>query len=311
MRIDRTDEHTTVRVAAQLLGGLGNQLFQYAAGRALAKRLGARLVLDCTSRHAPFRPIVLDRFAIDAEVVVDAPGKPRRRHFRIPGRLGRRLTDSFHDHVPTSYRIGRHAFKVFGERKPFRYDPTFETLSRSTYLIGYWQSYRYFEDAAEQIRREIRPTLAPSETNRSWLSRIEACNSVCLHVRRGDYLDGNAESPIVCGRSYYGAAIQHISRVRTAPKLFVFSDDIAWCRSAFAEQDVTFVDINGPDDAVNDLRLMAACRHHIVANSSLSWWGAWLAHHPEQIVIAPHPWLPGADPDHDLLPTKWIRLPKT
>ena len=97
----------------------------------------------------------------------------------------------------------------------------------------------------------------------------------------------------------------------TAPKLFVFSDDIPWCRSAFAGTDVAFVDVNGPDDAVDDLRLMAACRHHIIANSSLSWWGAWLAHHPEQVVIAPQPWLPGADSDRDLLPPHWIKLPKT
>lgn len=301
---------TPARVATQLLGGLGNQLFQYAAGRALAQRLGARLVLDGTSHHAQFRPIVLDRFAIDAEIVRDAAGRPRRRYFRIPGALGRRLTDSFHDYFPRTYRIDGHRFNVFGERQLFTYDPTFETLSGSAYLIGYWQSYRYFEDAADQIRREIRPAHPPSEENRMWLSRIEACNSVCLHVRRGDYLGGEADSPVVCGPSYYGDAMQHVSRSLAAPKLFVFSDDIPWCRTAFAGRDVEFVDSNGPDDAIDDLRLMAACRHHIIANSSLSWWGAWLAHHPEQVVIAPQPWLPGTHSDRDLLPPRWIKLPK-
>jgi hypothetical protein len=300
-----------LRVAVQLLGGLGNQLFQYAAGRALARRLGARLVLDCTSRYVQFRPIVLDRFTIDAEIVRDAAGRPRRRYFRLPGTLGRRLTDSFHDYLPTIYQINGHSFRVFGERRLFTYDPTFETLSKSTYLIGYWQSYRYFEDAADQIRREIRPTHPPSEANRMWLSRIEEGNSVCLHVRRGDYLGGNADSPVVCGRSYYDGAMQYIGHFVTAPRIFVFSDDIPWCRSAFAGWDVAFVDSNGPDDAIDDLRLMAACRHHVIANSSLSWWGAWLAHHPGQVVIAPQPWLPGADSDRDLLPTHWIKLPKT
>jgi hypothetical protein len=302
---------TPVKIATQLLGGLGNQLFQYAAGRALAKRLGAQLVLDCTSRYAQFRQIVLDRFAIDAAIVRDAAGKPRRRYFRIPGMLGRRVTDSFHDHIPTTYRIDGHSFRVFGERRLFTYDPTFETLSGSTYLIGYWQSYRYFEGAAEEIRREIRPAHPPSADNRMWLSRIQSCNSVCLHVRRGDYLGGQADSPIVCAPSYYGDAMRHISRSLTAPQMFVFSDDIPWCRSAFAGTDVAFVDVNGPDDAIDDLRLMAACRHHIIANSSLSWWGAWLAHHPDQVVIAPQPWLPGADSDRDLLPTRWVKLPKT
>jgi hypothetical protein len=299
-----------VRVATQLLGGLGNQLFQYAAGRALAQRLGARLVLDCTQRHAEYRPIVLDRFAIDAEVVRNATGKARHRYFRIAGPLGRRLTDVFHDHFPRRYRIDGHAFRVFGERRLFTYDPTFETLSGSTYLIGYWQSYRYFEDAAEHIRREIRPKHPPSAENRMWLSQIEACNSICLHVRRGDYLGGMADSPTVCGPSYYRNAMEHVRHLLAAPKLFVFSDDIPWCRSAFASEDAAFVDCNGPDDAIDDLRLMAACRHHIIANSSLSWWGAWLAQHPEQIVIAPQPWLPGAESDRDLLPPRWIKLPK-
>jgi hypothetical protein len=85
---------------------------------------------------------------------------------------------------------------------------------------------------------------------------------------------------------------------------------MAWCRSAFTDSEAAFVDSNGRDDAVDDLRLMAACRHHIIANSSLSWWGAWLARHPDQIVIAPEPWLPAVDSDRDLLPTRWIKMPK-
>lgn len=304
-------DNPRITVATQLLGGLGNQLFQYAAGFALAQRMGAPLVLDCTTRHTHFRPIVLDQLAISANVVRDAMGKPRRRHFRIPGRLGRRMTDTFHDYLPTTYRMNGHAFAVFGERKTFSYDPVFEKLSKSTYLIGYWQSYRYFQQAAKQLRCELRPRHAPSQANQMWLARIGACESVCLHVRRGDYLGGNTDSSVVCGRSYYRAALQYVGDRLNAPGLFVFSDDIEWCRSAFADLDVAFVDTNGPNDAVDELRLMATCRHHIIANSTLSWWGAWLAYHSGQIVVAPQPWLPDADSDSDLLPAHWIRLPKT
>jgi hypothetical protein len=290
-------------------GGLGNQLFQYAAGRALAARLGARLVLDCTTSLRAERPFVLDRYPIDADIVRDAHGKPRRRHFRIPGALGRRLTDAFHDRVPTGYRIDGHHFKVFGERRELHYDPQFERLAGSTYLIGDWQSYRYFENAADLIRGEIRPVGPPSDANRNWLARIETANSVCLHVRRGDYLRHRGP-PLVCARSYYDGALQHVRRFVQDPQIFVFSDDIAWCRDAFASTDVRFVDVNGPDDAVDDLRLMAACRHHIIANSSLSWWGAWLARHPGQVVIAPQPWVPWVPAHPDLLPPHWIRLPR-
>ena len=115
----------SVRVATRMLGGLGNQLFQYAAGRALAARLGARLVLDCTTSSGAERPFVLDRYPIDADIVRDAPGKLRRRHFRIPSALGRRLTDAFHDHIPMTYRVGGHRFKVFAEKREFTYDPLF------------------------------------------------------------------------------------------------------------------------------------------------------------------------------------------
>ena len=98
---------------------------------------------------------------------------------------------------------------------------------------------------------------------------------------------------MVCARSYYERRPPARSAFLQEPQFFVFSDDIAWCRETFAAPDMAFVDSNGPDDAVDDLRLMAACRHHIIANSSLSWWGAWLARHPEQVVIAPEPWVPG------------------
>ena len=301
---------TSAKVAARMLGGLGNQLFQYAAGRALAKRLGAELILDCTPRPGPTRQFVLDRYPIDAEVVRDAPGKLHLRYFRLPGGLGRQLTDAFHRRVPTTYGIGGHRFRIFGETREWSYDPHFETLTGSIYLTGYWQSYRYFENAADLIRAEIRPAAAPSIANRTWLARIEAVNSVCLHVRRGDYLHSVSEAPMICARSYYDAALQHVRRVVQEPQIFVFSDDIAWCRDAFASTDVAFVDVNGPNDAIDDLRLMAACRHHIISNSSLSWWGAWLAQHQGQVVVAPCPWVPGAPAHLDLLPTHWIKLPR-
>jgi hypothetical protein len=268
---------TSVRVATRILGGLGNQLFQYAAGRALAKRLDARLILDCTAMSGAARPFVLDRYPIDAEIVRDAPGKPHGRHLRLPGAIGRRLSDAFHDRVPTTYRLDGHRFKIFGEKRWFTYDRYFEKLTGSIYLNGYWQSYRYFENAADLIRHEIRPTGSPSDANRAWLARIESANAVCLHVRRGDYLHRKAGAPVICARCYYDGALQHVRRFHGEPQIFVFSDDIAWCREAFAAPDIVFVDINGPDDAVDDLRLMAGCRQHIIANSSLSWWGAWLA----------------------------------
>ena len=138
-------------------------------------------------------------------------------------------------HSREAIELGGHSFNVFGEGRPFTYNEAFEMLSGSTYLIGFWQSYRYFEAVVDKLLREIRPKHPVSEANRVWLSRIGESNSVCLHVRRGDYLRGEVDPPNVCSRSYYANAMGHICRLLPHPKLFVFSDDMAWCRSAFAD----------------------------------------------------------------------------
>lgn len=298
------------RVAVQILGGLGNQLFQYAAGRALAQRIGARLILDCTSRMANPRTFALDRFPIQADVIRDAPTTIRQRHFRLGGNLGRRITDAFHDAFPRIVQIDGHPFKIVYEKRLFTYDPRFESLAGSNYLIGWQQSYRYFEHAADVVRSELRMEWAPSRANEEWLDRIRQANSVCLHVRRGDYLDQGVQDYFgVCAPSYYARAAQTIRERVENPRFFVFSDDLAWCRDHLTMEDTQFVDANGPEDAADELRLMAACRHHIIANSSFSWWAAWLAGHPKQVVIAPYPWFAGRPSAPDLLPERWIRLP--
>ncbi|MCC6887080.1 MAG: alpha-1,2-fucosyltransferase [Hyphomicrobiales bacterium] len=302
-------------VATRMLGGLGNQLFQYATGRALATRLDARLILDCTPRGGPNRPFVLDRYRLDADIVRNAPGKLRHRHFRLPTAIGRRLTDRFHDHLPTRIRLADRSLKVFAERgeliRAKRYDHRFAKLSGSIYLTGYWQSFRYFDAITDDLRQVLRPIAPLSEANRNWLGRIITSNAVCLHVRRGDYLTSKDGFARTCSLAYYQTALAHVRRFLPASQVFVFSDDIAWCRTVLAAFELCFVDANGPDDAVDELCLMAACRHHVIANSSLSWWGAWLAHHHDQLVIAPWPWVSTIADHADFLPSNWLKLPKS
>lgn len=301
-------------VATRLMGGLGNQLFQYAAGRALANRLNARLVLDCTPmRRETVRRFALERYAIDAEVVWNAARKIPRWKLRLPGHTGRRVADAIQSKFPLQTRINGRRVKVLLERG-HNYDPRFETLTGSVCLSGNWQSYRYFEDTAESIRAEIRLSSEPVGANRIWLDRIRQANSVCLHVRRGDYLmpdrSGYSGSR-VCPISYYFRAVQFVRERLGNPQLFVFSDDWLWCREHLAIEGAVLVDANGPEAVVDELRLMTACRHQIIANSSLSWWAAWLANHPEQVVIAPLPWVDGRPSWPDLLPKDWIQLSTT
>jgi hypothetical protein len=299
---------SATHVAVQIVGGLGNQLFQYGTGRALAERLGATLVLDCTPRMANPRKFVLDRFPIKARIIRDAPARVRLRYFRLNGALGRRFSDAFHNVFPRTVQIDGHRFKAVYEKQPFRYERRFEELAGSLYLAGWWQSYRYFEDSAA-VRSDLKMTWVPPGANRQWLEQIRKINSVCLHIRRGDYLDPQTRNSFgVCAPSYYLQAAQIIRQRVENPQFFVFSDDLAWCREYLSIDAAQFVDANGPDDSVDELQLMAACRHHIIANSTFSWWAAWLAEHPEQIVIAPQPWfITNMAPD--LLPKRWIRLP--
>jgi Glycosyl transferase family 11 len=300
------------RVAVQIIGGLGNQLFQYAAGRALAERLGAKLFLDCSARSATERKFFLNRFPISGEVINDAPARIRQRYFSLRGHLGRRFTEAFHDRFPRTVRIHGHSFKVVYERRWFAHDARLHHLLGSVYLTGFWQSYRYFEAASNLIRTELAMEWTPTPANAAWLDRIRQSNSVCLHIRRGDYLKPNVQERFgICDWSYYDRAIEMVQERADHAHYFVFSDDLAWCRDHLAIDNAQFVDVNGPDDAADELRLMAACRHHVIANSSFSWWAAWLAHRSDQIVVAPDPWFDSAPMTPDLLPNRWIRIART
>jgi hypothetical protein len=322
-------------VAARLNGGLGNQLFQFAAGRSLAARSGARLILDATVFTLPQerRKFALSPYAIDAKAIFDGYAyPPMRRLVRLPRPAGQdRPSVGLVDRI--LYRMGKGGdvvrnttaavaasvrrvtgrqpgLRVFVETT-FDYDPAFMRLGAETYLDGYWQSARYFTGVGDVIRRELALPYAPNAANARWLDHIRATNSVCVHVRRGDYLmvDHFAQHG-TCSAGYYARAMRLITERTERPQFFVFSDDLAWSRRHIAGEAVSFVDANPADAAHDELKLMASCRHHIIANSSLSWWGAWLAQHENQIVVGPDPWFSARKQTPDLFPPGWISLPR-
>lgn len=304
-------------VVSHLLGGLGNQLFQYAAGRSLALRLDAELVLDATAFSAGFceRPFALPRYAIRATVAWHGCAKPPRSG-RAPlprdSAAPASGTTASGGIAPASW-LGalRHPRLTVFRHDGFGYDRRFADLKQSTYLAGYWQSYRYFEGCAEAIDRELQLPEPPEGANRDWLGRIRGANAVCVHVRRGDYLQPRHQQVHgLCSRDYYEAAMRQIAQEMPDAEFFLFSDDPEWCRTNLQRSALHIVDANSVDRPEEDLRLMSACRHHVIANSSLSWWGGWLGRHPGQIVVAPDPWFTDRTSTTDLIPSSWRRLPR-
>ena len=287
------------RVIVRLEGGLGNQLFQYATGRTIALATGRDLLLDTSAyREDRLRSYQLDRFAIAARPLRrgDVPYLKLRR-----SRLGAIL--------PRRSRV-EIVREVFPARVPVWPEAPVDDAG-TPYLIGYWQSERYFAPIADTIRREVRVNAAPEGRNARLLDEIAASDAVAIHVRRGDYVSNPAATAYhgLCGLDYYRAAIRRLAGSVPRPHCFVFSDDLDWVRANLdTGHPTTFVGHN-TDTPWEDLRLMAACRHFIVANSSFSWWGAWLGEWPGKQVIAPARWFQA---DHggegEIVPAGWLRM---
>lgn len=286
------------QIVARIFSGLGNQLFQFAIGRAMALRSDSSLLLDTrhfskTSANVAFR---LNHFNI-GQAVVAGELPPRRdeqplryhlwRTLRLPPRLI--VEDGLHFHA--------------GMLRP----------QTNVWLKGYWQSERYFADCAETIRNDLRIVTPPSAENARRLDDIAASPAISLHVRRGDYLlPQNQAVYATCSEQYYARALEAVaSKLAQEPVVYAFSDDPEWVRNnlplPFEKRVMAH---NGREGDYEDMRLMSACRHHIIANSTFSWWGAWLNPSPDKIVVAPATWfISPKTRNPDILPEGWLRVP--
>lgn len=286
-------------ITVTLRGGLGNQLFQYAVGRGLAVRRNTGLSFDLSwfGRHLANetpRAYALQPYELD--VSLDGARHPSVRP--VPKtRLGRFLA-----------RRDALLFKQAGQG----YDPAVLDAPDGSLLDGYWQSEKYFLNVSARVREELTPADPPAGRNADLLSRIHSQLSVGIHIRRGDYVT-NKHAYAFHGMpevDWYRRAVDLIATRIGGAELFVFSDDPDWSEAEFRpEHPTTYVRHNG-HAAHEDLRLLAACSHHILANSSFSWWGAWLGEKPGQLAVAPNPWyrnVPGAT--GDVVPARWITLP--
>ena len=179
-------------------------------------------------------------------------------------------------------------------------------------MDGFWQSDKYFLKYESEIRKDFSFPSFTDRVNINLLSEIINSNSVSIHIRRGDYIQMNSaiESHPLCSIKYYQSAISKIKEIIEKPKFYFFSDDIEWVKNQFfSVENAIFVNHNKGKDSYKDMQLMANCKHNIIANSSFSWWGAWLNPNPKKIVIAPKNWFKDTSIDtSDLIPSTWIRL---
>ncbi len=277
--------------------GLGNQLLQYAAGLYFAEKYGATLEVvarpeDRSSFGHP-RPFLLKNFLLSS---------PQREATFFERKLLRRKAE------PLFSLLGieiLHCTAIPGFYEDLQHSPDAKYL----HINGFFFSYRYAQLLEGRLRNELRFRAEPSGQNLAGINRIRDSDcAVSLHIRRGDYKNSWGGQNVL-SMAYYERAIAAIYKFHARPTFFVFSDDIGFARESLTNLgNVVFMDTNDEMSAVEDLRLMSSCRHHIIANSTFSWWGAWLNPNPDKVVMVPDPCFQTEDYYIDLIPPTWRRI---
>ena len=289
-------------IVCHLIGGLGNQMFQYAAGYALSRRLNAPLKFDISD----FSNYKLHN-GLELVKVFNCPLDCASKQ-EIDAILGRRANIKILNRI--QFLAYRHLYPrniLVDHNCP---EDKFNA-DLPAYMSGYWQSERYFKDYSQEIRKIFAFRLSMNDQNLTTLDQILQCNSISVHVRRGDYIT-NPKTTAELGvtpMSFFRSAISCMTRKVASPRFFVFSDDQSWAKSNLHTCFPTeYIEHNHGSSSFFDMQLMSRCRHHIIANSSFSWWGAWLNPDPEKVVIGPKKWFANPKNLHNPCPPEWVLL---
>jgi hypothetical protein len=293
-------------IIVKLIGGLGNQMFQYAAGRYLAWLHKTELLMDTSyldkepNGAYTKRKLELDVFNIDLKMAT----KAEVERFKIESST--KYSRTFQRKLPILFT------NLYVAESGTAYHKEFLSYPKNTYLDGFWQSESYFKPIESVLVNDFVLKDPLNRENKDWLKKMENCESVSLHVRRGDYVS-NADAQShhgSCDIDYYQKAIEYIKAKHKAIEIFIFSDDLEWCKvNLRIKEPLHFVDANQKQNLHLDMFLMSHCKHNIIANSSFSWWAAWLNRNGHKIVIAPLKWFSNpAIKTFDLIPKEWIRL---
>lgn len=297
-------------VTVYLRGGLGNQMFQYAVALALAKKNNTDVFFDTTflndrfpRRQFAYRDYALEVFELEQRFTQLSL---LSKKMPIPG---------FWMGLDLVFMTARNAFgiqKIMRETHEHEFDPAVANASGNLLLWGRWQNEKYFEAVEFDLRAAFRFRDPLSGVAKEIAQEIAAATSVSLHVRRGDYASFKGVEALhgKTNLDYYQDVVKYFSAHVKNPHFFIFSDDVAWCKEHLhIDAPATYVppQAAGPHDS-SHLRLMALCNHHVIVNSTFSWWGAWLDPRPEKIVVAPKRWYADREEQPDIIPAGWIRV---
>jgi hypothetical protein len=292
--------------------GLGNQMFQYAFyRRLLADGKDAYMDISAYEKHFAHYGYELSKvFNIRERLATRAQIKKVRRslnEMNIFQRIYRR-TKLLLRYPYVHYKEN----SLSPSKNQYKFDPSVLKLRGPRYLDGNWMFYKYFENIEHILRKEFVFKNIEDSRNRQMASKIKSSKAVSIHIRRGDFVAnpfwGNIWGKI-CDLNYYQKAIQLIKGKVKNPVFFVFSDDLDWCIKHLPIVNAQFVDFNRGENSYKDMYLMSLCRLNIIANSSFSWWAAWLNENPGKIVIAPNRWIKPYDIDRkNFFPPKWLTI---
>lgn len=285
-------------VAVELIGGLGNQMFQYAAAKALALKRNEKLLLD----NRLFATYNLHDYALNHFEL--------RPTFLEEGKI-------IFEPIPITEKVkavvSRKKIFTKYEEQGLDYDENlFSPPQRNMYLKGYFQSEKYFMKFEDEIRRDFQITSPLQKNTVEMLKVIESVTSVSLHIRRGDYINNPKTNNFhgTCSLEYYHRAIEMIKKEIENPVFFIFSDDILWAKENLRTDSIThFIDFTDAATNYEDIKMMSSCKNNIIANSSFSWWGAWLNENKNKLVIAPEKWF-NVDYHNtiDIIPESWLKI---
>lgn len=286
----------------QLNGGLGNQMFQYAFALSLKNKFQHEKILIDPNIYMLSK--IHTGFEINKLFNLEIKNSSIIQQIRLFYPFWNYKSFKFvKDYLPLRN-------KVLFETQDGCYDKSYKEIAGSAYYIGFWQSEKYFFEIRENLLETFKFPPEKNTKNLSLKEKIFGKNYVSIHIRRGDYLN-YINTQDICHINYYKESIEIIMKLINPDGFIIFSDDINWCKQKIipllCNNNYILVDWNQNQNSFRDMELMSYCKHNIIANSTFSWWGAWLNKNKKKIVIAPKKWMQNGE-WKDIIPDTWIKI---